>query len=218
MNCRFCEKICKNDNSLRNHERLCNKNPDRTVIVSNFFEYNKKRKKLVIKGTNQFVKSKELGLPLPIVSEETRKKISEASKKRVWTEEQRKKHSESMKMAVKNHPDSYTKNNVVGRVKNLEYNGVKLKGKWELIVAQWLDENKIKWEHETKSFEYKWNGIRNYYPDFYLPDFDFFIEVKGYVTDRDLAKWENINNLKVFKLDEIKKIKNNTLDFSFLIS
>ena len=124
--------------------------------ISNFFEYNKKRKKLVIKGTNQFVKSKELGLPLPIVSEETRKKISEASKKRVWTEEQRKKHSESMKMAVKNHPDSYTKNNVVGRVKNLEYNGVKLKGKWELIVAQWLDENKIKWEHETKSFEYKW--------------------------------------------------------------
>jgi hypothetical protein len=118
-----------------------------------------------------------------------------------------------MKIAVKKHPNSYTKNNVVGRVKNIDYNGVKLKGKWELIVAKWLDDNQIKWEHETKSFEYEWNGVRNYYPDFYLPDFDFFIEVKGYVTDRDLSKWKNITNLKVFKLNEINKIKNNTLDF-----
>ncbi len=213
MNCRFCEKVCKNDNSLRNHERLCHKNPDRQIIVSNFIEFNKKRKEQNIKGTNKFIKFKQLGLPSPLVSEETKKKMSEASKKRVWTEEQRKKHSESMKIAVKKHPDSYTKNNVVGRVKNLDYNGVKLKGKWELIVAKWLDENQIKWEHETKSFEYEWNGKRNYYPDFYLPDFDFFIEVKGYVTDRDLSKWKNITNLKVFKLNEINKIKNNTLDF-----
>lgn len=217
MNCRFCEKICKNDNSLRNHERLCHKNPDRTIVVSNFIKFNKKRKDLNIRGTNHFIKSKELGLPLPKVSEETKKKISEASKKRVWTDEQKKKHSESMKNAVKNHPDSYTKNNVVGRVKNLEYNGIKLKGKWELIVAQWLDENRVKWEHETKSFQYEWNGLRSYYPDFYLPDFDFYIEVKGYVTDRDLSKWKSIPNLKVFKLNEIKKIKNKTLDFLSLI-
>ena len=213
MNCRFCEKICKNDNSLRNHERLCHKNPDRQIIVSNFIEFNKKRKEQNIKGTNHFVKSKQLGLPIPLMSDETKKKISEALKNRVWTEEQRKQHSEVMKIAVKKHPDSYTKNNVVGRVKNIDYNGVKLKGKWELIVAKWLDDNQIKWEHETNSFEYEWNGIRNYYPDFYLPDFDFFIEVKGYVTDRDLSKWKNITNLKVFKLNEINKIKNNTLDF-----
>jgi hypothetical protein len=213
MNCRFCEKVCKNDNSLRNHERLCHKNPDKQIIVSNLIEFNKKRKEQNIKGTNHFIKSKQLGLPLPLVSEETKKKMSEASKKRVWSEEQRMKHSESMKTAVKKHPDSYTKNNVVGRVKNIDYNGVKLKGKWELIVAKWLDKNKIKWEHETKSFEYEWNGKRNYYPDFYLPDFDFFIEVKGYVTDRDLSKWKNITNLKVFKLNEINKIKNNTLNF-----
>ena len=217
MNCRFCEKICKNDNSLRNHERLCHKNPDRTIVVSNFIKFNKKRKDLNIRGTNHFIKSKELGLPIPVVSEETKKKISEASKKRVWTDEQKKKHSESMKTAVKNHPDSYTKNNVVGRVKNLEYNGIKLKGKWELIVAQWLDENRVKWEHETKSFQYEWNGLRSYYPDFYLPDFDFYIEVKGYVTERDLSKWKSIPNLKVFKLNEIKKIKNKTLDFLSLI-
>jgi len=211
MNCKFCEKPCKNDNSLRNHERLCKKNPNKQEVISNFIEYNKKRKYLNIKGSNHYTKAKELGLPKPLISEETRKKISETSKNRVWTEEQKRKHSESMKSAVKSYPDSYTKNNVVGRVKNIEYNGVKLKGGWEIIVAKWLDENNVKWEHETKSFDYEWNGIRKYYPDFYLPDFDLFIEVKGYQTERDLHKWESVKNLVVFKLDEIKKIKNNNL-------
>lgn len=29
--CKFCNKECKNDNSLRNHERLCKQNPDRDL-------------------------------------------------------------------------------------------------------------------------------------------------------------------------------------------
>lgn len=78
-------------------------------------------------------------------------------------------------------------------------------------MAKWFDENNIKWKHESKSFDYEWNGTRKYFPDFYLPDFDVYVEVKGYETERDLAKWKNIPNLVVFKLNEIKQIKNNTL-------
>jgi hypothetical protein len=74
MNCKFCEKPCKNNNSLRNHERLCKKNPNKQEVVSNFIEYNKKRKYLNIKGSNHYTKAKELGLPKPLISEETRKK------------------------------------------------------------------------------------------------------------------------------------------------
>ena len=34
--CKYCDKECKNDNSLRNHERLCKSNPDRqTVNIEN---------------------------------------------------------------------------------------------------------------------------------------------------------------------------------------
>lgn len=29
--CKFCNKECKNDNSLRNHERLCSKNPNKQI-------------------------------------------------------------------------------------------------------------------------------------------------------------------------------------------
>ena len=29
--CQYCNKECKNDNSLRNHERLCKNNPERSI-------------------------------------------------------------------------------------------------------------------------------------------------------------------------------------------
>lgn len=31
MECQYCSKQCKNENSLRNHERLCKQNPNRQV-------------------------------------------------------------------------------------------------------------------------------------------------------------------------------------------
>lgn len=31
LKCRYCGKECKNDNSLRNHERLCRQNPNRDL-------------------------------------------------------------------------------------------------------------------------------------------------------------------------------------------
>ena len=124
------------------------------------------------------------------------------------SDEEKLHRSESMKKAVENHPDSYTKNNVVGRVKNIEYNGTKLKGSWELLVAKWLDSFNIRWEHELKGFKYEWRGgIRTYYPDFYLPEFDLYLEIKGYERERDRAKWKAVSNLIVFKLKEIKEIK-----------
>lgn len=33
--CRFCGRVCKNANSLRNHERLCKLNPDRQISYGN---------------------------------------------------------------------------------------------------------------------------------------------------------------------------------------
>lgn len=37
--CKYCGKICKNKNSLRNHERLCKENPNRQI--SPFVKFNK---------------------------------------------------------------------------------------------------------------------------------------------------------------------------------
>lgn len=152
----------------------------------------------------------------PLISQDTKEKISKYRTGKFYTEEQKKNHSDIMKRVVELNPDSYSKNNVVGRVKNIDYNGVKLKGSWEVLVAKWLDSYQIKWGHETRYFEYEWNGVRKYFPDFYLPEYDLYIEVKGYETERDIAKWRSLPNLIVFKLNEIKLIKNNKLDVGYL--
>ena len=78
--CRFCGRECKNGNSLRNHERLCKENPNKQEMYwleyGGFSKYNEKIKNGEVKRkpSNQYIKSEELGLPKPIISDETRKK------------------------------------------------------------------------------------------------------------------------------------------------
>ena len=68
---------------------------------------------------------------------------------------------------------------------------VSMDSTWEVACAQRLDELGIAWERDS-SIKIKYRDkrlrLRNYVPDFYLPDYDIYIEVKGYWTDR--AKWK----------------------------
>ena len=71
-----------------------------------------------------------------------------------------------------------------------EYKGVKLHGSWELKYAQFLDRFGIKWERPKVAFSYSFNGlVKKYTPDFYLPDSDEYVEIKGYEVPMDKAKW-----------------------------
>jgi len=209
VECIYCNKLCKNNNSLINHQRLCKLNPNKQTIVSNFIKYNKEIKSGLNKKTfsNQYDKAKKLGLEIPKISDYTLYKLRKANKNKKWTQQRKHAHSIVMKKTIEKYPDSYTKNNVVGRVKNIVYNGINLKGTWELMVAMWLDYNKIEWQYETKYFYYQWNGERKYYPDFYLPKLDLYIEVKGYETERDICKWKVVPNLIVIKKEQINQIK-----------
>lgn len=128
-----------------------------------------------------------------------------------WSKERKLSHSVVMKKAVLENSESYTSSNVCGRVKIEEYNGEKFHGKWEVEVAKWLDANDIKWERKIEPFNYFWNNSWHlYFPDFYLPVIDLYIEVKGYETERDRCKWSVVPNLIVIKNKEIKQIKENT--------
>ena len=64
MLCKFCDRLCKNDNSLRNHQRLCKLNEDRQYTKFSDIEFQQTRT-----GTNHFIKAKLLGLPDIIVSD-----------------------------------------------------------------------------------------------------------------------------------------------------
>jgi hypothetical protein len=203
--CGFCKKEYS-ARGIKYHERYCNKNPNRD-------KQKPKTKKQIDaikngKRSNQYLKAKETGIPY-IVTEESKKNYGDIRRGKTHTEESKKKISESMKKAVEENPDSYSANNVCGRIKIEEYNGIKFHGKWEVEVAKWLDENNIKWERDTiEPILYFWNdGWHKYFPDFYLPEHDVLLEVKGFETDRDRAKWNVVENLVVIKKNEIEKIK-----------
>lgn len=73
-----------------------------------------------------------------------------------------------------------------------EYRGEKFHGKWELAYAKWLDKNDIKWRRPKEKFHYEFEGTNGYYiPDFYLIDEKIYIEIKGYPTPKDFAKWDS---------------------------
>lgn len=222
LNCKFCNRECKNNNSLVQHQIRCNKNDNKIEVKSNFIEYNKKIKnnEITKEYTNQFSKAKKLNLAKPIVSDETKKKLSIAAKKQIWSKERKERHSIVMTEAAKIHSDSYSANNVCGRTKLFEIydsygNLTKVNGSWELLVANYLSDHNIKWTNQINElFIYPFKGKdRRYYPDFYLPDYDKYIEVKGYERERDKIKWSYFTKaLIIIKLNEINLIKNNKYD------
>jgi len=69
------------------------------------------------------------------------------------------------------------------------YNGYKFRSRLEARWAVFFDELGIKYEYELEGFELP-NGLR-YLPDFYLPEFNVYVEVKASIekiSDEDLKK------------------------------
>ena len=205
--CQFCNKKFTKVSSVISHERFCKLNPNREIPP---FELNGFHEKLRSENKlhNQYTKAESLGLPKPTVSEETLQKLSISASNRVWSEEQKQNHSKIMLKVAKEKPDSYSAGNQ-GRCKTYEIDGIKLKGSWEVKYYLYCKENKIKTERPTVGFTYFWEGKnRTYYPDFYHSDHNTYVEIKGYETERDQAKWNKFpETLLIFKEKEIKQIE-----------
>ena len=91
---------------------------------------------------------------------------------------------------------------------------------WEVAMAERLDHLKIEWERrEDIKLPYfsKSGRKRNYIPDFYLPEYDTYIEVKGYWTDAARYKMASVQSTNVVKvvilesLDDVKKFSRRKL-------
>jgi hypothetical protein len=206
--CIHCGMARKNLNSLRQHQVRCTSNPNGVLVKKTIWTDELRLK--------QSKKMKECNTNAQrVYTDEQRKQMSERfkiSNKKFYSDpKNRKKHSEIMKQVVRNNSESYSASNVSGRVKIFEYNGFKLKGRWELLVAEWLDKNNINWTNKISGFNYFWNsGEHIYFPDFYLIDYDIYLEVKGYETERDRMKWKYFpKKLVILKLVEINLIKTN---------
>lgn len=90
------------------------------------------------------------------------------------------------------------------------YNGFQMDSGAELAFVKLLDEYNIAWWKNEGQIKFKYehpNGVNNYIPDFYLPDYDLWVEIKGkyYFNENiDPYKWKSIENLEVIWSNDIK--------------
>lgn len=165
-----------------------------------------------MKGRNQFSKARDEGREIPVQSAETKAKAL-ATKKANGTLKHSQKTKDklaiSMKRAVQLNPEAYSSANR-GRTKQITIDGIKLQGKWEVDFYLWAKRNNLAIARPSSGFKYIWNGDRTYFPDFYVEDVGF-VEVKGYATDRDYAKWNQFKDvLYIVKKQEIEEIRNDS--------
>ena len=204
--CKYCNKSCKNINSLKQHERLCKLNPDR--CESPFVKFNKQRRHAWNKGL-----TKDTDVRVKRNAESVSKSYT-TGKSKVWckglskeTDYRIKQLSEKISNTILEHVKNNNWHNSFGKSKIVEYNGIKFHGTWEVEFAKFLTKHHIKWERPVEKFEYPFYNKTHYYtPDFYLPDLDLFIEIKGYPTERDFNKWENFpkdKNLNIYFGDDL---------------
>lgn len=65
------------------------------------------------------------------------------------------------------------------RKNSINYNGILLDSTWELELAKRLDDISIKWERPEPLPYIKEGQTHNYFPDFYLPDYDLYVDPKN---------------------------------------
>lgn len=108
--CKYCDKVCKNLNSLAQHEIRCKNNPNKIAVISNFIKYNElvKTGKIEKPFSNQYVKADKLGLPRPVDTEETRIRKSNANRGRIRSQEFKDKISRKQKENYKGKSRWYT--------------------------------------------------------------------------------------------------------------
>jgi hypothetical protein len=185
--CKFCLGERKNKNSLINHERLCKNNPDKQTTPFQKPEFQIELTKNG-KRSNRYIKAILLGKEKPVVSLETKQKISQTRKNNKYIES--KESIERKKKIINEKVSNGTWHTSLAKRMHHIYKNIDLHGMWEVKYAQWLDLHNIKWIRCKNSFKYVFeNKVRHYTPDFYLIDTNEYIEIKGYKTSKDDAKW-----------------------------
>ena len=81
--------------------------------------------------------------------------------------------------------------------KKYRYKGIWMDSTWEKDLSEWMDDRDIIWERSRKKHVLWWidkkGRKRRYYPDFYLPKLDLYIDTKNpYLIKKDKEKLDYI--------------------------
>ena len=116
------------------------------------------------------------------------------------TEKEVKKEYKDLGLSTGKNHQNYGKPSPIGsgRCRWYYYDGKKYQGSWEFMFGLWLKQQDIKFNvHENvKQFECKYEDGKSftYCPDFYLIDYDRYVEIKGYFSE------ENKKRMSIFKI------------------
>lgn len=180
--CKHCGKECKNENSLRSHERLCKENPNRQE--SNF----------------KFVKvpwNKGLTKEDPRVAKQaaaTSASLKGRPSKTVWTDEMRKNKSEWRKKLHEEHPEMHPNRKLAGNRSSMSYP--------ERVAYDHLNTLGVKFEHQKH--------IEGVYPDFVIGN--TIIEIDGerwHNEEKDAIRDKKLNDAgySIFRINSKENIQ-----------
>lgn len=74
------------------------------------------------------------------------------------------------------------------RVRNILDEEFVLRGSWEQKTALWLNKNGVVWKRKIYIPYTIGKRTRTYTPDFFLPEYNTYLEVKGYFSEVDKRK------------------------------
>lgn len=209
--CQYCGKLCKNLNSLKQHEVRCKSNPNAIKNKDSLYEHNLKIKlgeiniwnKGLTKDTDERVKRQGDTCHSRYVNGEIKSWCDGLSKD---TDDRIKKYSSKISKTISNKIESNDWH--CQSRQRIEYKDSIFDSTWEYEFVKFLDNHNIKWIRNVYSFIYVFeNSDHKYFPDLYLPDYDLYIEIKGRVTEKDIAKWEQFEKkLDIYFLKDLKKL------------
>lgn len=195
--CKFCGKECKNENSQRNHERLCKENPNKQN--SNFIKYNYEIRS-GLRNSSNFGKTKENNEDIRRGIETRRRKYETGEIKPGFLGKHHTKET-------REHLSTIDRKNTRKNFHCGWYNEIWCDSSWELAFVYYNLEHNVKIERNHESFEYIFNGkIKRYYPDFKIGD--DYIEIKGYKNEFYQEKCNQFpkdKNLIIIDKNSIKK-------------
>lgn len=194
--CKHCNQEFEK-NKIANHTKWCDKNPKLDEYTKALVEARKKRNKQP--GTNQYIKAKQ-----------ENREIESPLKGRPNLTWKGRSHSEKTKQILREKalasPHRRLKKGTV------LYKGILLDSSWELELAKRLDEINVKW---VRPDPIPWvdneGTTHNYFPDFYLEDYDLFLDPKNPAARKVQKKklqhlLTQYNNIVILKtLEECKE-------------
>ena len=102
--------------------------------------------------------------------------------------------------------ESFRKNKGNGKY---TYKKINMRSSWEVLVAEWLDKQDLTWSYESVVLDC--GKLGKYHPDFYIKEWDKYIEVKGFWQEIGIQKfnfWKNKapNQFILFDRKALEKI------------